>query len=560
MALSKKFSEEIDHAARVAGKYRLELLQYSGVIAVGASSRRRKGKLTGEAAIVVTVKQKLSLKALAGKGMKPLPRELDGVPVDVVELRKQVTDDAKNKRLQKAVALKDQITEKWIRMPNVTGVGAGVKITNGRFTGEICIQIFVVKKMSPAELKRKKITPVPKTINGFPTDVIETGVLTFTGTTGHRNDRFDPLVGGISIGTADGVFSHGTLGAICFDSANNRVALSNAHVLDTDLGADIVQPGTIGLNGFDIGFQLDVCNPLHFIRLDTPNTVGGSLLAGAAAAAAIAAAASDKIDPTREGQEATMPAPGAFTTMEYTKLRSHFTAFPLPGTNFKFKAEWKYERHTTKGVLTHSDAPQRENLHYLLFHKLLVDQKVYESDEKIRLLGIVIDSPERLKKEKLKHNCNRYYCVAHLYPIGMDLDFPVVLRPFDQQLLEPGNGSEGTSGSSMNDNLAHASAAGSYPGLLKQLSKEELKLLSDHRQYVCFYYAEVPAKLLPLGKWKKWMYVQTVNTVPEGTNPLIAAQIIGGLPVSKNMTSQLDVACGPFTFDDDGTALDFELI
>lgn len=37
-----------------------------------------------------------------------------------------------------------------------------------------------------------------------------------------------------------------------------------------------------------------------------------------------------------------------------------------------------------------------------------------------------------------------------------------------------------------------------------------------------------------------------------------AAQIIGGLPVSKNIGTTLDIACGPFVFEDDGS-FDIEL-
>lgn len=559
MALSKNFSREIEQAAAIAGKYRLELLQYPGVIAVGASTRRKGGKLTGNAAVVVTVKEKLSPKALRERGWNELPRELDGVPVDVVELRKTAAQDKEDKKLKAAIALKDKITAQWIKTPNVTGVGAGIRIKDGRFTGEPCIQIFVEKKYSPAELKKRKLSPVPKKINNIPTDVIETGKLRFSSTSGHRNDRFDPLIGGISIGTSDGVFSHGTLGAICFDAANNQLALSNAHVLDTSIGSNIVQPGSIGLNGFDVGFQLDICNPLHFIRLDTPNTTGGSILAAAAAAAAIAAAASDEIDPTREGQQATVPAAGAFTTMEKVSVKSKVETFPLPGTNFKMKTKWKYERQTTMGNLTAGDNPLRENLHYLLFHKLLVDRVTYTSGDVIRLLGIVIDDPARLKKEKLKHNCDRYYCVAHLYPIGKDMDFPVVLRPYDEQLWD----ADETEDQQIKNIKAQASyvkdSRSAASGLTDQLTKEELTLIRDNREYLCLYYAEVPARLLPLGKWKKWMYVQTVNNVPIGTPPLIAAKTIGGLPVSQNMVSNLDVGCGPFLIEGDGGGFDFEL-
>jgi hypothetical protein len=42
----------------------------------------------------------------------------------------------------------------------------------------------------------------------------------------------------------------------------------------------------------------------------------------------------------------------------------------------------------------------------------------------------------------------------------------------------------------------------------------------------------------PLGCYKCYLYVQTVNNVPPGTDPALAAQTIGGLPASQNLTSQ----------------------
>ncbi len=51
------------------------------------------------------------------------------------------------------------------------------------------------------------------------------------------------------------------------------MVLSNQHVLDGPVGTQVVQPSPIGLDdSLEIGFQLDICNPAHLFRLDTPNT------------------------------------------------------------------------------------------------------------------------------------------------------------------------------------------------------------------------------------------------------------------------------------------------
>lgn len=48
------------------------------------------------------------------------------------------------------------------------------------------------------------------------------------------------------------------------------------------------------------------------------------------------------------------------------------------------------------------------------------------------------------------------------------------------------------------------------------------------------------------------MHVQTVNTVRPGTEPVTAAKTTGGLPVSNRYKETVDVACGPYVFEDDG--------
>ncbi len=48
----------------------------------------------------------------------------------------------------------------------------------------------------------------------------------------------------------------------------------------------------------------------------------------------------------------------------------------------------------------------------------------------------------------------------------------------------------------------------------------------------------------PLGCYKAYLYVQTVNNVPPGTDPAIAAQTIGGLAAAQNLTTQPSVSGG----------------
>jgi hypothetical protein len=92
-----------------------------------------------------------------------------------------------------------------------------------------------------------------------------------------------------------------------------------------------------------------------------------------------------------------------------------------------------------------------------------------------------------------------------------------------------------------------------------RLPPEDVELLKKHREEVCVYYGDFDTAGAPLGPWRHLMHVQTVNTVRPGTDPVVAAQVIGGLSASNHMTSKVDVACGPFVIEDDGS-FDIELL
>jgi hypothetical protein len=537
MPTQEEFAQQLERAVEVANRLAQELLQRPGVVAVGPGVKRRKGKPTGEAAIVITVRKKLSLKQLKESGEQSLPKQLEGLPVDVVEYQKPVENKKTRQEVEKAVKVKNRVAAGWLKEANVTGVGVGYKIKGGQLTDVIAIQIFVERKLAPDDVTGRGYKLVPEEIDGLPTDVVQAGPFKeVVSPSGSRGDRRDPLIGGLSVGHASSPFHYGTLAAVAFDSANNPIALSNEHVLDGDIGETVHQPSPVGLDdSFEIGFQLDVCNPLNFIRIDTPNTLGGTILAGAAAAAALAAALSDEIDPTREGQEATAPPAGAKTVEEYTKVRIKYPQFPLPGTPFKLDVDYKYERRTDAGALTHGDSPSRQNPHVLLYHRLFVDRTLYDPSQTIRLFGVLIPPTERI-------TCKSYHCVALLYPLHMDQSFPVVLR-------------------SIRDIPDGEKLFSLFFNLLRDLSidDKERELLIANRQRLCIYYGEFSAANVPLGPWRHWMHVQTVNTVAPGTDPLVAAKTIGGLPVSNHYKPTLDVACGPLVFEDDGS-FDIELL
>ncbi|MDX3525551.1 hypothetical protein P1P75_03665 [Streptomyces sp. ID05-39B] len=395
--MSAPFDRELEQAINAATAHELRLLNVPGVVKVGAGPQRTGGVLTGRAAVVVTVRAKRSPQELQALGLTPLPRELNGVPVDVME--EHVPQEAPEivQAHDAAAQVLDRVRDEWLREPNVTGIGVAYKKTGGQTDYQrLALTVFVAQKVAPDEVRRWGWREVPSEIDGIHTDVEELPPpRPTTDASGSRGDRKDPLLGGITVGVNTRPFSWGTLGAVVFDrNTNEQLVLSNQHVLDGTSGTEVVQPSPISLDdSLEIGFQFNACNPIDFFRLDTPNTTLGSVLAGAAVSAALAAAMSDEIDPTRRGQEATWPPEGAHTRGESHSVALTYPEMPIPGTHFEIGATWSYARHTTEGDLTYEADDLRTNPHVLEDQLLLTDRSRYRAGDTVRLYGLIL--PEK---------------------------------------------------------------------------------------------------------------------------------------------------------------------
>lgn len=82
---------QVARAAAVKAEYEEELLRYPNVIGVGVGHRCRRGEYTDEVCIVVIVTGKQPASALREEDL--LPTELDGVPVDVLDVGPIVASD-----------------------------------------------------------------------------------------------------------------------------------------------------------------------------------------------------------------------------------------------------------------------------------------------------------------------------------------------------------------------------------------------------------------------------------------------------------------------------------
>ena len=72
---------DLERIRAVKSVHEIELMSKANVVGVGIGLRQAGGQSTGEAAIVVSVRTKVPGSQLARGDM--IPRELDGVPVDV---------------------------------------------------------------------------------------------------------------------------------------------------------------------------------------------------------------------------------------------------------------------------------------------------------------------------------------------------------------------------------------------------------------------------------------------------------------------------------------------
>lgn len=132
-----------------------------------------------------------------------------------------------------------------VRPSHVHAVGVGGK----NDTGEPAVVVYVTHKLPEAEVPRAEL--VPRTIDGVPTDVVQSRIPRLAGCTDERRGVHRPLIGGVSVGRQNG--PSGTLAAFVRstrtgDPADATFLLSNSHVLFSGRGRPenvrVVQPAS----------------------------------------------------------------------------------------------------------------------------------------------------------------------------------------------------------------------------------------------------------------------------------------------------------------------------
>jgi len=146
-------------------------------------------------------------------------------------------------------SVQESITDQYLNLKSVNGVGIGNKWVNGTPTDTPAIIIFVQKKSTKSNVigKFSATELIPSSIDGIPTDVIEVGDIIKQG----YEAKVRPILPGYSCG--HGKITAGTIGGIFFDKDNHPVILSNNHVLanenNASIGDPIYQPGPLDSRG-----------------------------------------------------------------------------------------------------------------------------------------------------------------------------------------------------------------------------------------------------------------------------------------------------------------------
>lgn len=158
-----------------------------------------------------------------------------------------------------------KIEQELLALPNVVGVGIGLKEVGGVQTQDKAIIVLVKKKLPLDQLPQEQ--QVQPSINGLKTDIIEVGEFQAQSEEAlleseqlfdfifdvQRTSRIRPAVPGVSIGHYS--VSAGTFGAVVYDkSTGEPFILSNNHILANSsngrdgrakIGDSIYQPGPV---------------------------------------------------------------------------------------------------------------------------------------------------------------------------------------------------------------------------------------------------------------------------------------------------------------------------
>jgi hypothetical protein len=229
--------------------------------------------------------------------------------------------------------------------------------------------------------------------------------------------------------------------------------------------------------------------------------VAAGLLAAAAAVATIAAA-SDVRDPFRRGEDHTPPGKGETTLAEKVNLKIGYPEPVTLGKPFAVKADWKYQRITNVATYDYSVSEVNNNVHVVSKYEINAPDvvRLYKREPwivKARFLG---PGGEAFRGEQLFVQC---FLIG---PAGQYVVFPLQ----DGGIFPDETANDGT-----------------YTGIFQFATQDKN----------------------PRGIWTYFVVAQDVNAAQPNMTPEQAAQYIGGMVLTHQLTIDFSGGTCPFVPD-----------
>lgn len=264
------------------------------------------------------------------------------------------------------------------------------------------------------------------------------------------------------------------------------LALAAAIAEAIDGSGDLTTTGTGTATDIDgDGIPDECCDVGVTVSGGGTSYVAAGLLAAAAGVATVAAA-SDKIDPVRRGQENTMPAIGETTIGEMLEMSFTYPEPVKAGTPFAVGLKWLYTRITTGASYKFGATDMNKNIHVLSRYEINAPDvvKVYKRERFIVQASFFDENENMLKGPELFVQC---------YMISPKGDFRIF------QLQDHGQGDDGKP----NDGIYTGGMYFSYDDS---------------------------------GLWTYYVIAQDINNAKPDMKPEEAAQIIGGMVLTGQLT------------------------
>ncbi|HVV50351.1 MAG TPA: hypothetical protein VHO06_11870, partial [Polyangia bacterium] len=325
--------------------------------------------------------------------------------------------------------------------PNIRGVGYGTKLRRG-IPSEAGTLVFLVReKLARPEAIARGSWPVPASVDGFPTDVVEVGELAAATAdrappAGSRGTLVaTPLVGGtatMALGSPlPGPAGYGTVGGLCFDASTNApLLLSNAHVWGQTANTEIVQPIMATTVFGAAATPATFGTPAATVVTRIPTAMAAPVAFANSVSQTYLVTGGDA-DPLPFGQGATPVAGTTRTDSEQVTITAPTVGLPPAGRQVTPTVGWAYQRFASAAVLQASSTAARGQTKLLAARRLFTNAATYTSGQTVNLYAEVIPIVGGAPAIASSH-----LPIVFLYPLPAgDRFVPRLLRPTARQTV-----------------------------------------------------------------------------------------------------------------------------